>query len=384
MVGQLMNEGTANKTPEELEEEIELLGARINTYSRGSSMTISVNTLARNYEKTLALVKEMLLEPRWDEEEFALLKTSVINGIKRSKANPNYLASSTFNEIIYGKDHIYAYDESGTIESVESITIDDLKEYYKAYFSPSIARFHIVGDISKDQVMSSLSSLNESWEPKEVNLPEFTSPEGPESSKIYFVDVPGAKQSVIQIGYLALARPDKDYFPATVMNYKLGGSFNSVVNMILREEKGFTYGARSSFSGSLLPGPFKASSSVRSNATLESVQIFKESMENYRNGLSEDDLKFTKDALIKSNARRFETMNALLGMLNTISTYGLADDYIMTEEEFIKNLTYNQHRELAQKYIIPDKMYYVVVGDAATQLEPLKELGLGDPILIEK
>ena len=168
-----MNEGTVNKTPLELEEEIELLGARINIYSRGSSMTISVHTLARNYEKTLALVKEMLLEPRWDEEEFALAKTSVINGIKRSKANPNYLASSTFNELIYGKDHIYAYDASGTIESVESISIDDLKAYYNAYFSPSIARFHIVGDISKDQVISSLSVLNESWEPKEVVLPEF-------------------------------------------------------------------------------------------------------------------------------------------------------------------------------------------------------------------
>ncbi len=384
LVGQLMNEGTANKTPLELEEEIELLGARINISSGNSSTSISVNALARNYEKTLALVQEMLLEPRWDEEEFELAKTSVINRIKRSKASPNYLASSTFNELVYGKDHIYAYDASGTIESVESITMDDLKAYYKAYLSPSIARFHIVGDISQDQVMSSLSALNEAWEPKEVKLPEFPSPKGPESSEIYFVDVPGAKQSVIQIGYLALARSDGDYFPATVMNYKLGGSFNSVVNMILREEKGFTYGARTSFSGSLLPGPFRASSSVRSNATYESVQIFKESMENYRNGISEEDLEFTKDALIKSNALRFETMYALLSMLNTISTYGLPDDYIKGEEEFIMNLSYDQHKELAQKYILPEKMYYVVAGDAATQLEPLMELGLGSASLIKK
>ncbi len=384
LVGQLMNEGTANKTPEELEEEIDLLGASISVYSGSASTNISVNTLARNYEKTLALVKELLLEPRWDEEEFELAKARVINGIKRSKASPNYLASSTFNELIYGKDHIYAYDASGTIESVESITIDDLKDYYQACFSPSIARFHIVGNITEEQVMSSLSALNEAWEAKEVVLPEFEAPPGPERSKIYFVDVPGAKQSVIQIGYLALARSDDDFFPATVMNYKLGGSFNSVVNLILREEKGYTYGARSSFSGSLVRGPFSASSSVRSNATFESVKIFKESMENYRKGLSEDDLNFTKNALIKSNARRFETLYALLGMLNTISTYDLQDDYVKKEEAYVKNFNFEEQKALAEKYIIPGKMYYVVAGDAQTQMEALKGLGFGDPILVKK
>ncbi len=217
-----------------------------------------------------------------------------------------------------------------------------------------------------------------------MEIPEFEIPPAPEDSKIYFVDVPGAKQSVIRIGYLALARTDDDYHPATVMNYKLGGSFSGVVNMILREEKGFTYGARSGFSGSKLVGPFSASSSVRSNATLESVEIFKESMEKYREGITQEDLEFTKNALIKSNARRFETLGALLGMLRTISAYDLPDDYIKKEEDIVKNMTFEEHKALAQKYIIPDKMIYVVVGDAETQLESLKKVGFGDPVLIEE
>jgi len=379
LVSDLMMEGTANKTPEELEEEIDMLGASIRMYTGSTSISIRVNTLARNYQKTLDLVKEILLEPRWDEEEFDLAKISVVNALKRNQANPNYLASTTLNKLVYGNDHILAYGVDGTVESVESISLDDLKAYYENFFSPSVATFHVVGSITEADVMASLTALDEAWEAKDVTIPEYTVPKGPENSKIVFVDVPGAKQSVIQIGYLALARSDEDYFPATVMNYKLGGSFNGIVNLILREEKGFTYGARTYFSGSQLPGPFVASSSVRSNATLESVNIFKESMENYRNGVNEEDLEFTKNALIKSNARRFETLGALLSMLEEISEYDLPFDYVKQEEAFIKGLDYESHKALANKYIVPDKMFYVVVGDAETQMEPLKQVGFGDP-----
>ncbi|TFH26087.1 MAG: insulinase family protein, partial [Bacteroidia bacterium] len=198
------------------------------------------------------------------------------------------------------------------------------------------------------------------------------------------VDVPGAKQSVIQIGNLAPIRTHPDYDAIQTMNYKLGGSFSGFLNLILREEKGFTYGARSSFDGNNLYGTFQASSSVRSNATLESMEIFAGEMNKYRDGISEEDLAFTKDALIKSNALQFENMRSLLYMLETISEYDLPFDYISREQEVVRSMTLESHRELAQKYIQPQNMYYVVVGDAATQLEPLKSMGLGDPVLVDK
>lgn len=168
------------------------------------------------------------------------------------------------------------------------------------------------------------------------------------------------------------------------MNYKLGGSFNSVLNMILREEKGYTYGARSGFSGSLYPGLFSASSSVRSTATLDSVRIVRDELAKYREGISDQDLQFTKDALIKSNTRRFEVLGALVGMLDEIATYGLAPDYIQKEERIVLDLTLDEHRRLARQYIQPDKMVYLVVGDAKTQMQGLAELGLGAPILLDK
>ncbi len=379
----MMMEGTKNKTPQELEEAIEKLGASIRVYASGGSISIRVNTLARNYEKTLALVEEIILEPRWDEEEFELAKTAVLNRLIRSKADPNSIARNTFNKLVYGKDHIFSTGTSGTELSIENMTMDDLKDYYEANFSPSVTSFHVAGDIDESKVMSSLQSLSEKWAAKEVMFPEYSDPAVVEESVVYFADVPGAKQSVIFIGAPALARTDADYYPATVMNHKLGGSFNSHVNMVLREEKGYTYGARTYFTGSHVPGYFAASSSVRSSATEESAQIFKDLMTEYRNGITEGEMEFTKNALVKSNAREFETLGSLLAMLQNISMYDLPVDYVKGEEEIVISMDLEQHMLLAQKYIDPSKMYYVVAGDAATQMEALSSLGFGDPVLVE-
>lgn len=382
LVAALMTEGTATKTPEELEEAIEMLGANIDVNAGMSTISVNVNTLARNFESTLALVEEILFEPRWDEEQFELAKSRVINTHKRNKANPSYLARNTFNNLLFGEDNLLATPVNGSIEAIEAITMDDLKTYYETNFSPALTSIHLVGNIPPAQVKSKLSGIEARWESKEVRMPEFEIPANPDQSQIFFVDVPGAKQSVIQIGNLALTRTDKDYDAADVMNYKLGGSFSGFLNLILREEKGFTYGARSGFYANDLFGTFQASSSVRSNATLESVEIFREEMTKYREGISQEDLDFTQDALLKSNAREFETLWALQRMLETISMYDLPFDYIARQQEVTKSMTLSSHKALAQKYINPDHMYYVVVGDAATQLKTLNSLGLGSPKLV--
>ena len=261
--------------------------------------------------------------------------------------------------------------------------MEDLKDYYASNFSPALTSFHFVGNIPRTEVQSILAGIENRWESKEVVLPEFQIPSNPEKPEIFFVDVPGAKQSVIRIGNLALARTHQDYDAAQVMNYKLGGSFSGSLNLILREEKGFTYGARSGFSGINLYGTFQASSSVRSNATLESMQIFIDEMTRYSDGISDEDLAFTKDALLKSNACKFETLYALKGMLEAISMYDLPFDFITRQQEVTSSMTLEKHSNLARKYIDPDNMYYVVVGDAASQLEPLKSLGLGTSELVE-
>jgi zinc protease len=377
----VMNEGTRNKTPEELEDAIKLLGASINISAGNESVTIRVSTLARNFEKTLALVEEMLFEPRWDEEQFNLAKLRIVNNLKRNQANPNYLASITLNKLLYGESNILSTELSGTTSSVESLTIDDLKAFYEKNFSPSLAQVIIAGDIELTRVEKAFESLSSKWQAKEVSLPQFQIPVAPEKSQIYFVDVPGAKQSVIYIGTPSLKRTDPDYNAAYVTNYKLGGSFNGLFNLILREEKGFTYGARSFISAGKNYGAFIATAPVRTNATLESVTIFKTEMEKYRREMPQEYIDFTKSALLKGNALNFETLWDLLGMLSTMAMYGLPADYIKQEEAYIKSLTVEKQLDMANKYIDPARMYYVVVGDAKTQLKELEKVGLGKPVL---
>jgi zinc protease len=375
MVAELMMEGTKNKTPLELEEEIEKLGAYISISASATDITISVNTLERTYDKSLALVEEILLEPRWDSEEFEMSKTRLKNRLIRAKADPNTLVRDEFMKLVYGPDHIFSIDRQGTEATVDAITLDDLKAYYLANFSPAAASFHIAGDITEEKALASLKSLGKKWQAKEVFFPEYPIPMAPTESKIYFIDVPGAKQSVINIGGPGLSRYDADYYPAFVMNQKLGGSFNGNVNLVLREEKGYTYGARTSFSGTYIPGTFTASSSVRSSATLDAVEIFKRLMEEYRQGISAEDLTFTKNSLNKSKAREFETLGAKLRMLQDISMYNLPVDYVREQEKIVSDMTLEQHKALAEKYIDPNRMYYVIAGDAATQLEGLNKIG---------
>ena len=383
LMGRLLTEGTKNRTPIQLEEAIDELGADINVRAGREAVTVSASCLVSELDKVVALVREVLLEPRWDQKEFARIKEETIESLRRSKDNPASVAGDVFDKLVYGRDHKLACSARGTESSVQSMTIDDLVRYYKANLSPSVAHIAIAGDLSRTEALKVLGRL-ESWERKDVTLPELPEPKPHDKTQLYFVDFPGAQQSQLCIGHLALPYAHPDFFGTKVMNYKLGGSFNSVLNMILREEKGYTYGARSGFSGSLYPGLFAASSSVRSTATLDSVRIVRDEMAKYREGISDQDLQFTKDALIKSNTRRFEVLGALVGMLDEIATYNLAFDYVQKEERIVLNMTLDEHRKLARQYIQPDKMVYLVVGDAKTQMQGLTELGLGTPVLLDK
>ncbi len=382
LITDMMGEGTRNKTPEQLEEEIDLLGARINWYTTREEIVVRASCLSRNFAKTMALVEEMLLEPRWDSLQFELAKVRTINQLEQSEANPQYLASTHMYKLLYGKDHIFAYDISGTREKVAAITLDDLKAYYDKNFSPNISRFNIAGNVTEEEVASALASVEKNWKEKTVVFPAYKIPGAPAKTTLYFVDVPGAKQSVIYAGRLSVPRSDPVYYDLTVMNFKLGGSFNGILNLILREEKGFTYGARSSFGEMKNTAPFIASTSVRSDATFESVSIYKNTFESYPTLVTSDDLVFTKNSLIKSNTRRFETVDNLLSMLSAMSKYNLPADYVLQEEDVVRNMSLERHQQLAEKHITPNQMIYVIAGDAATQLKPLEKIGYGKPILL--
>ena len=385
LTASLMNRGTKNKSVAQLQEAVQGLGASIRVSASKENITISGTTLAKNYLQTLALVEEVLLEPRWDETEFELLKRSVVGNLRQQKASPTTIASNVYNGLIYGENNIRSKNTLGTIESVGKIKLEDLKAFYTNYISPSVAKMHVVGDINQNDVMASLENLNSKWKAKNVEIPVYKTPKAPNKPTVYFYDVPKAKQSVINFGAPALAVTDKDYYPATVMNYILGGGgFASQLTQELREGKGYTYGIFSNFSGTKAAGAFTISSRVRTNVSLESAQLVKKIITDYPKNFSEKDLATTKGFLIKSNARRFETMYAKLSMLQNMSAYGFSADYIKDREKIVNEMTIEEIQKLARKYVNPNKMIWLFVGDAESQLDRLNELGFGKPVLLNK
>ncbi|WP_194850934.1 M16 family metallopeptidase [Nonlabens antarcticus] len=381
LLSKMMLKGTKTKTTEQLEQALDDLGASIYISSGDQDISLNATVLKRNYDELMKLITEIITEPRWDITEFDLLKQSTSSQLTQQKSDPNSIASNEFSKLIYGKNHILAQNNIGTQESIEKIGIEDLKSYYNNYISPNVTSYRVVGAVSKSEVTKALQPLIIKWKSKEVSIPEIAEISEVKESKVYFYDVPGAKQSVLSFGYPALSYTDADFYPAQVMNYRLGGgSFASQLTQQLREGKGYTYGIRSGFSGSKFKGPFSITSGVRSNVTFESSKLIKEILENYGNDFNSKDLEVSKSFLIKSKALSFETAQAKLGMLTIIDKYNQPEDYARRQLKTVEEMTVARIKELAQQYLTPDKMIYLIVGDAATQLEKMKELGYGEPI----
>ncbi|MBT8335244.1 MAG: insulinase family protein [Gemmatimonadetes bacterium] len=383
LLAESMTEGTARRTPAELETAIDLLGGSISVSSGAESFTIRGSTLARNYAETMALVEEMLLEPRFDSAEFELARQRVQNTLRQRSASPGAIGSRVFGTLLYG-DHVLARNALGTPATLESITLDDLRSFHARTLVPQLAAFHVVGAVDRDAVMTSLEGLGARWGGA---APEFPPPPSWDSERagLYFVDVPNASQSVLNIGYLALAETDEAYYPAQVMNFRLGGGgFASDLTQELREGRGYTYGIGSSFQGSTLPGPFSIGSSVRSNVTFEALDLIKEILERFGPTFDEADLEATRSFLLRTNARSFETLNAKLGILRDMSSLGLEADYLLQREAVVRDFTIDEARRLADTYLDSEGMIWLVVGDAATQRARLDALGLGPGVLLDR
>lgn len=383
LLAESMTEGTATKTPEELEKAIDLLGASINVSAGSQSFVISGSTLARNYSETMALVQEILIEPRFDEDEFRLSQQRVQNGLRQRAASPVALGGDVFQRLLYG-DHILAANRLGDLGTIDRITTEDLRAYHASSLSPELAAYHVSGAITRTEVMESLEGIAEGWQSPAPRLPAAATWD--ESlAGLYFVDVPDASQSVLRIGYLALAETDDDYYPATVMNFRLGGGgFASELLQVLREQRGYTYGIGSGFNGTDVAGPFSIASSVRSNVTYEALDLIKSIMEAHGPDFDEADLDATKSFLLRANARAFETGGAKLGLLSGMSAYGFPADYVIQREQIVRDMTVERIQELTERYLDPERMVWLVVGDARTQLPLLRALGLGEPILLDR
>ena len=385
----LMMEGTATKTPAELEEAIGLLGASISMYSSNEDFHITGSCLTKNFEETIALVKEIVLEPRWDEKEFVRLKQALETGLKGREANPNAIASLAYNKLLYGEGHPFAVPGSGTLQSVQGISIDDLKAYYN-YLVPANASFHIAGAITPEKTKTILTTLND-WSGEAPNIPNYSVLGNDKQDLLFFIDVPNSKQSVLNIGKLALSANNPEANNLDFANEIIGGGSSGRLFQTLRIEKGYTYGAYSGVGNSLEIAPYTVRSSVRANATLKSLEIIENMIATYAESFGEEEVELTKNKLLKANTRAYESLGAKLTILRNISKYGYEMDYIEKDQEELISMTVEDYKAIINKYLIENDMIYVVVGDKATQWDEVQKLGktvieldiFGNPVVSE-
>lgn len=385
LVAAMLEEGTRSKTAAEFEDAVGLLGSSINVSSGTSAITISGSSLARNYQATMDLVTEMLLHPRFNADDYARVKTNTLTAIKAANGNPNRVAQKVFFKQLYGNSHVAGNASSGDLESVENIELADVRQWYNNNISTRVMQYNVVGAIEVDDALQALQEMDKNLSDQRINL-DFIAAQNPQNTpKVYFVDIPDAKQSVLMAGKLLPAGNHPDMTAIDIVNNRLGSGSSARLTQMLRITKGYTYGAYSyPIRSEFYPGAFVAATQVRSNVTLESLQILKELIGGYAETFTAEDLAVTKNLLSKGNTRRFETLGQLLSSLNEVTRFELSDQFLEKEQAVLNDLDLQQAKDYINQYINEQDMIYVVVGDARTQLQRIKELGYGEPIVLNR
>ncbi|MBK0381040.1 M16 family metallopeptidase [Mucilaginibacter segetis] len=377
IVARMLNEETKNYTAEQYSAELEKLGSRIGVYATDDDITITVSSLTKNLNKTMALLQEKLFNPKFTQDALDRNKKQILEGFKQARTQPAGVATRVYEKILYGIDNVRTISTDGNEETVAGITLQDVQDYYDNYLSPSATQIVVVGDVNQGTARGSLAFLN-SWKAKKVNLPTPAAGNTFDKTTLYLVDIPGAAQSEIRIGYLDNLNYDAtgEYYKLGITNYILGGAFNSHINLNLRENKGWTYGARSGFSSGKYGGDFTASAGVRASSTDSAVVEFIKEIKNYRqSGITPDELKFTQTSIGQSDARRYETNGQKAAFLSRIQEYGLKPSYVEEQSSILNNITSTEINQLAKKYLDTDHMIILVVGDKARILPGLQQLG---------
>tara|TARA_R100001377_G_scaffold16548_3_gene8386 strand:- start:567 stop:2855 length:2289 start_codon:yes stop_codon:yes gene_type:complete len=373
----MMEEGTEQLSAEAFERESQKLGARISVNAGQSSMVVSMNALSRNLTQSIDLLEQRVLHSAFTQENLDRLRRQQIEALQASQERPSSIANEVFDRLIYGPEHSFAVPYNGRIETLESLSLADIEDFARANFATPNLEVVVVGDIEEQEILEELAFLDQL---PLTSIPLREQPASPaiEGNTLYLVDKPNVAQAEIRIGYITDMPYDAtgEYFKTGLMNYVLGSAFNSRINLNLREDKGYTYGARSNFFSSEFPGPFTASSSVRMDSTADSVVQFVNEIRDYaQTGITAQELEFTRSAVGQSDALSYETPGQKAGFLGRIVQYNLAEDYVDTQREIINNISKSEIDDLARAKLPIENMVILVVGDKSVILESLEALG---------
>ena len=371
MMGQMMRRGTKSRTKEQIDEEIDFIGASF----RISSTSFSASGLSKYKEKILELMTDILFNPVFPQEEFDKIVTQTLSELEAEKEDPDAIADNLNSALLYGSKH--PFGEIQTSETTNNITIDDLKDYHKKYFVPNIAYLAIVGDIEPKESKELIKTYFKNWKKNDVIFPTFNTPQAPDKNSVAIVNRPSAVQSNISIAYpVVLKIGSEDQIKARVMNEILGGSGSAKLFMNLREDKGYTYGSYSSLRANQTIGEFNASASVRNEVTDSSIYEILYEMNQMKSGeISDEELELAKNSLAGNFSISLERPETVARFALNIARYGLPKDYYSTYLQKLQNVTKDDVQKMANKYLNTENVYINIVGKANDIIEQLKPFG---------
>ncbi|MEO6589889.1 MAG: pitrilysin family protein [Pyrinomonadaceae bacterium] len=380
----LIDTGTKTRSAVEIANQLQSIGANLGAGSDWDETNISLQTLTKNLDPALAVYSDVVTNPAFPSDELETQRKRALVGFIQRKDNPNAISNVVYNALLYGKDHPYGKSLGGDESSIKGLKREDVVKFYETYYRPNNAALIVVGDVDSKTLIPKLEKAFAGWKAGEisaVNSPEAKAFDAP---GIYIVDKPGAAQSVISVGQIGVSRDNPDYFPLQVMNSILGGQFSARVNMNLREDKGYTYGARSGFAFRRGAGPFSASADVKTAVTKESVVEFMKELNGIRGAIpvTKEELEYNKQSIIRRFPRTVETVGQISGSLADLYVFELPANYYNDYIQKINAVSVEDINRVANKYLTPDKMAIVIVGDKAVIESKLKEIdGLGENIL---
>lgn len=380
----MIDEGTEKRTALQISDELDFIGATLSASTNYDGSFVNLQTLKEHLSAALDIYSDVLLYSTFPQKEFDRIKKEALTSLIQQKDQPVTIANKVFAAKLYGEDHPYGRASDGSESSVNSITADDLKSFYNAYFRPINATLIVVGDVTLSQLVPMLERVLGQWEAKALAGPQIPPTRGETKAAIYLVDKPQAAQSQIRVGEVGLPRSTPDYFAVLVMNTVLGGGFNSRLNWNLREQKGYTYGTGSAFQFRKGAGPFTTFGGFRTNVTDSSViEKLKEIKRLREEIVSESDLEFAKDFLTRSVPRTFETPGQIASQIANLVLYGLPDNYFDTYIQNIENVTARDVKRVAEKYLHPENMLITIVGDIANIRPGLEKIGHGAVVVCD-
>jgi zinc protease len=376
-VAAMLDEGTATRNALQIADEVAQLGASLSTSSSMDATTVTARSLSKNFGPTLDLVADVTLRPSFPAEEIERQRASRLASIAQQRENPATVAAQVTSAALYGTQHPYGFTEIGTEASVKAISRADMQAFWKQNFVPNNAALVVAGDISMAELRAFAEKTFGAWQRGTPARPELGAP-ATTKARVVIVDKPGSPQTELRVASIGAPRSSPDFRPLQLMNLTLGGNFASRINMNLREKNGYTYGASSGFSFRKAAGPFQVGSGVRTDVTAPAVEeVFNELRGIVERPITSEELARAKDGLANSLAGAFETSSNAVNNFSNVFIYDLGLDYYAKYASQVRAVTPAQTADVAKRYVVPDKMVVVAVGDRAKIETELKALELG-------